>query len=71
LIEPQGVVLIGKANSFNRPSRYLIFQETTPFSGSRSTLTLWPTRTASGSPSTMLVVSRTDGSSASATLAMT
>ena len=33
-MEPQGVVLIGNVNSFTRPSRYLIFHDTVPFSSS-------------------------------------
>ena len=41
-MDPQGVVRIGKVNSFTRPSRYLIFQEIEPFSFSLSTRTLWP-----------------------------
>src|SRR5439155_5001701 len=41
-IDPHGVVRIGDSKFFSRPSRKTIFHETVPFSGSRSTRTLWP-----------------------------
>ena len=53
-MEPQGVVLIGKVNSFTRPSRYLIFQEIVPLASSLSTLTLWPSGAKSAYPRTSI-----------------